>query len=117
MTSDFHSVLDPENWRLYFFETPVGTVSITRLALLAIAVVVAFLPWHGRVWYSALLHIGALLFISQAWLAHAAEGGAGVYGAIMITVCAIHALSTGSWVGGLPPLLFALVEQRRFDPY
>jgi copper resistance protein D len=117
MTSDFHRVLDPENWRLYFFETPVGTVSIIRLALLVIAVVVAFLPWHGRVWYSTLLHTGALLLISQAWLGHAAEGGAGLYGAIMITVYAIHALSTGSWVGGLPPLLFALVEQRRFDPY
>ena len=24
MTSDIHSVFDPENWRLYFFETPVG---------------------------------------------------------------------------------------------
>jgi copper resistance protein D len=91
-------------------------VSVIRLALLATAVVVAFLPWHGRVWYSALLHIGALLLISQAWLGHAAEGGAGIYGAIMITVYAIHALSTGSWVGGLPPLLFALVEQRRYDP-
>jgi copper resistance protein D len=116
MTSDYHSVLDAENWRLYFFETPVGTVSIIRLALLAIAVVVAFLPWHGRVWYSALLHIGALLLISQAWLGHAAEGGAGIYGAIMITVYAIHALATGAWVGGLPPLLSALVEQRSFAP-
>jgi putative copper resistance protein D len=117
MTSDFHSVLDPEDWRLYFFETPVGTVSIIRLALLAIAVVVAFLPWHGRLWYSALLHIGALLLISQAWLGHAAQGGAGLYGAVMITVYGVHMLAAGAWVGGLPPLLFALVEQRSFDPY
>jgi putative copper resistance protein D len=117
MTSDLHSIFDLENWRLYFFETPVGTVSIIRLVLFAIALVLAFLPWHGRVWYSSLLHIGALLLISQAWLGHAAEGGAGLYGAIMITVYAVHALATGSWVGGLPPLLIALVEQRRFDPY
>jgi uncharacterized membrane protein len=33
-----------------------------------------------------------------------------------LTVYAIHALATGSWVGGLPPLLSALVEQRRFAP-
>ncbi len=77
---------------------------------------VAFLPWHGRVWYSALLHLGALLLISQAWLGHAAEGGAGLYGAIMITVYAIHVLAAGAWVGGLPPLLFGLVEQRHFAP-
>ena len=55
MTSDIHSVFDLENWRLYFFETPVGLVSIIRLALFATSVVLAFLPWHGRVWYSALL--------------------------------------------------------------
>jgi copper resistance protein D len=116
MTSDFNSVLSLEDWRLYFFETPVGLVSIIRLLLLAIVFVLAFLPWHGRVWYSSILHIGALLLISQAWLGHASQGGAGVYGAIMITVYAIHVLATGSWVGGLPPLLFALVEQRRFDP-
>jgi copper resistance protein D len=116
MTSDFHSVVDLEDLRLFFYETPVGTVSIIRLTLLAIAVVVAFLPSHGRVWYSSLLHIGALLLISQAWLGHAAQGGAGVYGAIMITVYAIHMLAAGAWVGGLPPLLFGLVEQRHFAP-
>ena len=116
MTSDFHSVLDAEDWRLYFFETPVGTVSIIRLTLLATAAVVALLPWHGRLWYSALLHIGALLLISQAWLGHAAQGGAGVYGAIMITVYAFHVLAAGAWVGGLLPLLSGLIEQRHFAP-
>ena len=35
----------------------------------------------------------------------------------MIAVYAIHVLATGAWVGGLPTLLFALVEQRRFGPY
>jgi putative copper resistance protein D len=55
--------------------------------------------------------------ISQAWLGHAAQGGTGLYGATMITVYAIHVLATGAWVGGLPPLLFALVEQRRRGPY
>ncbi len=116
MTSDFHSVVNPEDLNAFIYETPVGMVSILRFALLAIAVVVAFLPWHGRVWYSALLHLGALLLISQAWLGHAAEGGTGIYGAIMITVYATHVLAAGSWVGGLPPLLFGLVEQRRFAP-
>jgi copper resistance protein D len=114
MTSDMQSVFVLENWRLYFFETPVGTVSVIRLVLFSIALILALLPWHGRVWYSLMLHTGALLLISQAWLGHAAEGGAGLYGTLMITVYATHALATSSWVGGLPPLLFALVEQRRF---
>jgi putative copper resistance protein D len=116
MTSDFHSVVNPEDVRLFFFETPFGTVSIIRLVLFATAVVLAFLPWHGRLWYSALLHLGAVLLISQAWLGHASEGGAGLYGAMMITVYATHVLGAGAWVGGLPPLLSGLVEQRNFAP-
>jgi copper resistance protein D len=35
----------------------------------------------------------------------------------MIRVYAIHMLAAGAWVGGLPPLLFALAEQRRFGPW
>jgi putative copper resistance protein D len=116
-TDDIYSVVNPEDLQLYFFETPFGLVSIVRIALLVLAVIVAFLPWTNRAWFSALLHIGALLLISQAWLGHAAEGGAGLYGAIMITVYSIHALAAAAWVGGLPPLLFALVEQRHFGPH
>jgi copper resistance protein D len=116
MTSDFNSVINPDDLYAYFYETPVGLVTIIRFVLLAITVVVALLPWHGRVWYSSLLHLGALLLISQAWLGHAAEGGAGVYGAIMITVYAIHVLAGGAWVGGLPPLLSGLLEQRKINP-
>ena len=117
MTSGFDNLVDPENWRLFLFETPFGTVSILRLTLLAAAVVITILPWRNRAWFSALLHIGALLLISQAWLGHAAEGGAGLYGAAMIIVYSVHMFAAGAWVGGLPPLLFALVEQRRFNPH
>jgi putative copper resistance protein D len=56
-----------------------------------------------------------MLLISQAWLGHANEGGAGLYGAAMLIAYAVHALAAGAWVGGLPPLLFACVEQR-FTP-
>ena len=83
---------------------------------LVAAVVVAFLPWTNRSWFSALLHIAAVLLISQAWLGHAAEGGTGLYGDIMVTVYSIHVIAAAAWVGGLPPLLFALVEQRLFGP-
>lgn len=116
MTSGFANLDDPENWRLFFFETQFGTVSILRLALLAAAVVVTLLPWRNRAWFSALLHIGALLLISQAWLGHANEGGEGLYGAAMLIAYAVHTLAAGAWVGGLPPLLFACVEQRHFNP-
>lgn len=115
MTSDVHAATDLEDWRLLFFETPFSTVCTLRCALLALAVVVAFLPRAGRLWYSSLMHIGALLLISQAWLGHAAQGGAGLYGVIMIIAYAVHMLASAAWVGGLPPLLFGLVEQRRFD--
>jgi putative copper resistance protein D len=78
--------------------------------------VIVALPWHNRVWFAALLLVGAALLISQAWLGHAAEGGAGLYGALMIAAYSVHLLAAGAWVGGLPPLLFALVEQRHFSP-
>jgi putative copper resistance protein D len=116
MARDFHSVVDPEDLRLFFIETPFGTVSILRLALLATGVVIAFLPWHGRRRFSALVPVGALLLVTQAWFGHSAEG-VGFYRASMIAVYAVHTLATGAWVGGLPALLFALVEQGRFRPY
>jgi putative copper resistance protein D len=115
MTKDFGSVVDPEDLRLFFFETPFGTVSILRLTLLAIAVVIAFLPWHGRWRFAVLVPVGALLLITQAWFGHSAEG-TGLYRANMITVYAIHTIAAAAWAGGLPALLFALVEQRRFGP-
>jgi putative copper resistance protein D len=116
MARDFHSIIDPEDLRLFFFETPFGTVSFLRLALLSIGVVIAFLPWHGRWRFAALAPVGAVLLISQAWFGHSAEG-AGLYRAVAITIYAIHALASAAWVGGLPPLLFALLEQRRLSPY
>ena len=48
MTHYFGSLTDPEDLQLYFFETPFGGVSIIRLTLLAICVVIAFVPWQGR---------------------------------------------------------------------
>jgi copper resistance protein D len=115
MARDFHSVVDPEDLRLLFFETPFGTVSFARLALLTIGAVIAFLPWHGRWRFAALVPVGALLLITQAWFGHSAEG-AGLYRAIVITIYAIHVLASAAWVGGLPPLRFALSEQRRSGP-
>jgi putative copper resistance protein D len=114
MTGGFRNALDPETLRLFFFETAFGPVSALRLALLAAAVVIVCLPWPNRAWLPALLHIGALLLISQAWLGHAAEGGAGLYGAAMIIAYGVHMLAAGAWVGGLPPLLFVLAEKE--DP-
>jgi putative copper resistance protein D len=115
MTSDVGSLLDPEILRLFFFETPFGAPALIRLALLAFGVAIAAAPCRGGLWFAALMGIGALLLISQAWLGHAAEGGAGLYGYAMILVYGVHILAAGAWVGGLPPLLFALAELRSFD--
>jgi putative copper resistance protein D len=113
MARDFHSVVDPEDLRLLFFETPFGTVSFLRLALLAAAVVVAFLPGRGRGPFAALVPVSAVLLITQAWFGHSADG-VGLYRAAMIAVYAIHTIAAAAWAGGLPALLFALIEQRRF---
>jgi putative copper resistance protein D len=116
MTNDVGSLIETETWRLFFFDTGFGAVSVLRLALLAAALGVVALPSRGRSSFKALAVIGALLLVSQAWLGHAAEGGAGLYGVAMIAAYGVHALAAGAWVGGLPPLLFALSERRRQDP-
>ena len=110
---DWSLLKDPETLRLFFFETSFGVVSIIRLAFLATVVGVVALPLTGRMSLIALVQIGAVLLVSQAWLGHAAEGGAGLKGAAMIAAYGVHVLAGGAWVGGLAPLLFVLVEQRR----
>jgi putative copper resistance protein D len=117
ITDGFSGVADPENLRLFFFETPFGPVAIVRLTLLAAGVAVALLPSRNRAWLAAFLAIGALLLINQAWLGHAAEGGASLDGALMILAYGFHMLAAAAWVGGLAPLLFALIEQRRREPH
>ncbi len=109
---DWGAVTDAETLRLFFFDTNFGAVSIIRLILFGCAVgaVALRLPERGRL--IALVCIGAALLVSQAWLGHAAEGGAGLRGAAMITAYGVHVLAGAAWAGGLPPLLFALVEQR-----
>ncbi|MGH6823844.1 MAG: CopD family protein [Methylocella sp.] len=115
MTQDFGSVIDPDDLRLFFFETPFGAVSILRLALLTIGVVIAFLPWRGRRRFAALVPVSAVLLITQAWFGHSVDGK-GLYRVTMISVYAIHTIAAAAWAGGLPALLFALIEQCRSRP-
>ncbi len=110
---DWSGLRDPETLRLFFFETNFGVVSIVRLALLTAAVGVVAVRFTGRVLLIALVPIGGALLISQAWLGHAAEGGAGLKGAAMIAAYGVHVLAAGAWAGGLAPLLLTLLEQRR----
>jgi copper resistance protein D len=112
---DFGSVVDPEDLRLFFFETPFGTVSFLRLALLAIAIAIAFLPRRGRWSFVALLPVSAVLLVTQAWFGHSVDG-VGFYRATLITVYGVHTIAAAAWVGGLAPLLFAIIEQRRLGP-
>jgi putative copper resistance protein D len=117
MAGSFGDVFDPMNLRLFFFETQFGPISIFRLLLLVAAVVIAACPGGSRAWFAALLCVAGFLLINQAWFGHAAEGGAGLYGAVMIATYSVHMLAASAWVGGLPPLLLTLAEQRRFKPY
>jgi putative copper resistance protein D len=76
MTGSASAIFDPATLRLFFFETPFGAIAILRLILFAAVVLIAIRPWSNRVLFSLNLLVGALLLISQAWLGHAAEGGA-----------------------------------------
>ncbi len=87
-----------------------------RLALLAGAVLLVLTPWRSRAWHGAIACLAASLLVDQAWLGHAAEGGAGLYGATMTLAYSVHVLAAGAWVGGLPPLLFGLIEAGRAKP-
>jgi putative copper resistance protein D len=113
MTGDFKNVFDPGVLHVFFFETAFGPVSELRLMLQAALLVIAVLPFKNRLWMFTLLGASALLLITQAWLGHAAEGGAGLIGALMIATYSIHVLAAAAWVGGLPFLLLALGDQRQ----
>jgi copper resistance protein D len=115
MTDDFGTIIDPATLHLFFFETPFGLVAILRLALFAALIAIALLPWDNRAWFAVLPAASAMLLITQAWLGHAAEGGVTLYGALMIATYCVHMFTASAWVGGLPPLLLALIEQRAFN--
>jgi len=115
MTGGFSDIVQPETLRLFFFQTGFGSISMIRLILLAAALAAVVLPINDRTRFTALLPVSAALLVNQAWLGHAAEGGSGFYGAAMIGGYSIHILAAAAWAGGLPPLLFALIEQRSLD--
>jgi len=48
------------------------------------------------------------LLIDQAWLGHAANGGATCFGAATIGVYVVHVLAGATWIGGMPVLILAL---------
>ncbi len=117
MADGFGKVFEPETLQLFFTQTIFGPVAALRLVLLAVALILAILPARNRLWLSTVLHVGALLLVDQAWLGHAGEGS-GLRAVAMISVYCIHVLAAATWVGGLPPLLFALWElnSQQADP-
>jgi len=112
----FTDLGDLQTWRLFFFETQFGAVAVLRLVLLVLVAVIGVMPLRHRFGLWALFVLAAMLLISQAWLGHAAEGGAGLYGMSMIFAYGVHVLAGSAWVGGLVPLVFALTELRSFHP-
>jgi putative copper resistance protein D len=113
----FDDLGDLQTWRLFFFNTQFGGVSALRLALLVLLAVIVFIPSKHRARPLPLIVISGLLLVSQAWLGHAAEGGAGLYGDAMILTYGAHVLAGSAWVGGLAPLVLALSELRSSRPY
>lgn len=117
MGGGFADLVDLETWRLFFFDTQFGGVSALRLALLVLLVVIVFIPSQHRARLFLLFLVSGMLLVSQAWLGHAAEGGAGLYGDAMILTYGAHVLAGSAWVGGLAPLVLALSELRSSRPY
>ncbi len=102
----FGEAATPGALKAFFFATRFGPIVIIRLVLLAAAVLAIVLP--RRIRFMAWLLIAAGLLIDQAWLGHAANGGANLSGAMMIAAYGAHVLAGAAWVGGLPVLLFSL---------
>lgn len=113
MAGSFADAATLDTLDVFFFATQFGPVVIVRLILLAAGVLVIALP--RRVRFGGWLLVSAALLLDQAWLGHAANGGASLLGAAMIGAYAIHVLAGAAWVGGLPILLFTLFARRR-DP-
>ncbi|TAL81491.1 MAG: hypothetical protein EPN75_04030 [Beijerinckiaceae bacterium] len=113
----FADLGDLQTWRLFFFDTQFGGVSALRLVLLVLLVVIGFSHTRHRLWLLLLFFVSGMLLVSQAWLGHAAEGGAGLYGDAMILAYGAHVLAGSAWVGGLAPLVLALFELRSSRPY
>ena len=111
------SVVDLATLRLFFFATQFGPIAMLRLILFGIVLAIAVLPSTNRAWFAAQVCVAGLLLISQAWLGHAAEGGAGTYGALMIIAYSLHLLASAAWVGSLMPLVLVLSELRHVDPH
>ncbi len=112
MTGSLENTIDLETWRLFFFETTFGPLSILRLVLLAAILAVGLLPMPNCTRFATMVLTSGSLLVTQAWLGHAAEGGAGLCGASMIAAYLIHILAAGAWVGGLPALSVGLIETR-----
>lgn len=104
VTGDLAGIGDRDALHAFFFETSFGPVELGRLALLAALVAAA--SRSGLV--AAVL--AAALLVSQAWLGHAAEGGATWRGDAMIAAYGAHMLAGAAWLGSLPALLFAIRE-------
>lgn len=106
MAGSFADAATVDTLDAFFLQTPFGPVVIIRLVLLAAAMLALTLPLQVRL--NAWMVIAAGLLIDQAWLGHAANGGATLFGALMIGVYALHVLAGAAWIGGLPVLLIAL---------
>ena len=108
IAGDPAGVLDGQMLHAVFFETPFGPVILARLVLLGVLVAIVFVPMSFPQRGAATAFVAGLLLVGQAWLGHAAAGGETLVGAAMIAAYACHVLAAATWVGGLPPLWFAL---------
>ncbi|HLH11209.1 MAG TPA: CopD family protein [Methylovirgula sp.] len=106
------SDLDAASLQAFFFQTQFGPVAILRLVLLTAAAAIALLTRADRALLAGVFAAATLLLLDQAWLGHAAEGGASLHGALMILAYAVHMFAGAAWVGGLAPLLLCLAQQR-----
>jgi putative copper resistance protein D len=111
MTGDWSGLLDADALRGVLFDTAFGQVWQGRL-LLALAPVVA-LALPGRAPSTLMLTLSGLLLASLGLVGHAAMQ-TGALGGLHRLNHALHLLTAGAWLGGLP--MFALCLKAYRDP-
>lgn len=94
------AALDPTTLASVLTEMAMGLSSVTRAAVAAIALAVLVLAPYRRATLAIVVHLGAIVVASMAWMGHgAATDGPG--GLPHLAADIVHLLAAAVWIGAL----------------
>lgn len=109
MSDEVLSLIDPDDVWSVLVDTDFGRVWAAHfLLIMLLATTLVSVPSHpfGKVFNAVPLLLSAAVLVTQAMTGHtAAVDGSALW---HVGVHSLHLLAAGLWLGGLPPLLFAL---------